>query len=119
MHNCYPEAPEKLKISDSMLSNHCSNIASEYGIRNGGVNKLVPNLGNKSKYVLHYKNLQFYLSLGIKLVKVHEILKLRQSDWLKKYVDFNIEKRRNSANSFEKDFLNWWIVVLLVKQRKM
>ena len=119
MHNCYPEAPEKLKISDSMLSNHCSNITSEYGIRNGGVNKLVPNLGNKSKYVLHYKNLQFYLSLGIKLVKVHEILKLRQSDWLKKYVDFNIEKRRNSANSFEKDFLNWWIVVLLVKQRKM
>ena len=52
--------------------------------KTGEVNKLVPNLGNKSKYVLHYKNIQLYLSLGMKLVSVHRILKLRQSDWLKK-----------------------------------
>ena len=52
--------------------------------KTGEVNKLVPNLGNKSKYVLHYKNIQLYLSLGMKLVRVHRILKLRQSDSLKK-----------------------------------
>ena len=50
----------------------------------GGVNELVPNLGNESKYVLHYRNLQFYLSLGIKLVKVQKILKFKRPDWLKK-----------------------------------
>ena len=49
-----------------MLSNYCSNIANDYGIKIGIVNKLVPNLRDKSKYVLRYKNLQLYLSLGIK-----------------------------------------------------
>ena len=61
------------------------------------VNKLVPNLGNKSKYVVHYKNLQLYLSLGMKLTKVHRILKLKQSDWMTKYIDFNTGKRKNAV----------------------
>ena len=55
----------------------------KYCIKIGGVIKLVPNLGNKSKHVLHYRNLQLYLSLGMKLVKVQRILKIKQSDWLK------------------------------------
>ena len=45
-----------------------------------------------------------YLSLGIKLVKVHRIVKFKQSDWLKKCIGFSTDKRRNAANSFEKDF---------------
>ena len=63
-----------------MLSKYCSNIADECGIRIGGVNKLVSNFDNKSKYVLHYRNLQLYLSLGMKLVSNHKILKFKQSD---------------------------------------
>ena len=50
--NDYPLAPETLEISN-MLSKYCSNIAKKYGIKIGSVNKLVPNLGNKSKYVVH------------------------------------------------------------------
>ena len=68
------------------------------------VNKFVPNLGSKSKYVVHYKNLQLYLSLRMKLTKVHRILKFKQSDSLKKCVDFNTDKRKNAANSFKKYF---------------
>ena len=83
LHNDYPLAPEKLEISQNMLSKYCFNIANEYGIKIGGVNELVPNLGNTSKYVVHYKNLQLYLSLGIKLSENHRILKIKQSYWLK------------------------------------
>ena len=104
LHNDYPLAPEKFEISKNMLPNYFSNIANKYGIKIGGVNKLVPNLDNKSKYVVHYRNLQLYLSLGMKLTKVHRILKFKQSDWLKKYIDFNTDQRKNAANSFEKDF---------------
>ena len=104
LHNDYHLAPEKLEISHDKLSNYCSNIANKYDIQIGGVNKLVPNLGNKSKYVLHYRNLLLYLSLEMKLVSVHRILKFTQSDWLKKYIDFNTDKKKNAANSFEKDF---------------
>ena len=66
---------------------------NEYGIKIGGVNKLVPNLGNKSEYVLHYINLQLYLSVGMKLTKVQKILKFKQYDWLKKYIEKKREKK--------------------------
>ena len=79
LHNDYPLAPEK----NDMLSKHYSNIANKYDLKIGGVNKLVLILGNKSSYVLHYRILQLYLSLGMKLVSVHRILKFKQSDWLK------------------------------------
>ena len=76
-----------------MLSNYCSNVANDYGIKIDSVNKSVPNLSNKNKYVFHYKNLPRYLSLGMKLVIVHRILKFKQSDFLKKYIDFNTEEK--------------------------
>ena len=76
-----------------MLSNYCSNVANDYGIKIDSVNKSVPNLSNKNKYVFHYKNLQRHLSLRMKLVIVHRILKFKQSDFLKKYIDFNTEEK--------------------------
>ena len=65
LHNDYPLAPEKLAVSSDILSKYCKEIT---------------NLGNKTKYVLHYRNLQLYLSLGMKLTKIHKVLKFKQSD---------------------------------------
>ena len=84
-------------------------IAEEFEIKVGDVQKLIPNLDNISNYVLHYRNIQLYLSLGMKLTKIHKVLKFKQSDWMKKYIDFNSEKRTNAANSFEKDFFKLMI----------
>ena len=50
--------------------------------------KSIPNLGNKTNYVLHCKNLQLHLSLGINLAKIRKVLKFKQSDWIKKIINF-------------------------------
>ena len=105
-HNDYPLAPEKLAIPYDILSNYCKKIADEHRIKVGDVKKLIPNLGNKTNYVLHYRDLQLYLSLGMELIKIQ---KFKMSDWTKKYIDFNTEKRTNAVNSFAKDFFKMMI----------
>ena len=83
---------KKLEISRHMFSKYFSDIADQYGIEVSDVNKLIPNLNNESRYVLHYRNLQLYLSLRMKLIGVYRTLKFKQSDWLKKYAIFNANK---------------------------
>ena len=81
-------------------------IPDKYEIKVDDVKKLIPNLGSKTNYIVCYRSFQLYLSLGMKLIKIHRVLKFEQPDWMKKYIDFNTEKRMYAANDFEKVFLN-------------
>ena len=83
LHNDYPLAPEKLAVSSDMFSKYCKKIADKYEIKVGDIKKLIPNIGNKTNSVVHYRNLQLYLSLGMKLTKIHRVLKFKKSDWMK------------------------------------
>ena len=104
LHNDFPLGPEKIKVNKNMLSDYCKKISDKFNISSGLVHKLIPTLNDKEKYILHYRNLQLYLSLGLKLKKIHRVLQFDQSPWLKQYIDFNTQKRTQAKNSFEKDF---------------
>ena len=97
IHNDYPLVPEKINIEKEWLSNYCLKIVNEHNINVGSVKKLVPNLMNKNNYVIHYRN------LGIKLKKIHRILKFKQKDWMKPYIDFNTERRKEATNEADKN----------------
>ena len=58
---------------------------------------------NTSNYVIHYRNLQQCLELGMKLKNVHRILKFKQKDWMKPYIDFNTQKRKETTNDADRN----------------
>ena len=83
-HNEYPLAPERLRVNK--------------------VDKLIPNLNNKKKYILHHKSLKQYLDLGLKLTKIHRGVKFNEKAWLKDYIQLNTDLRTKGTTDFEKDF---------------
>ena len=86
LHNDYPLAPERIMM--------CKNK----------VEKLIPNLRNKKKYVIHYEDLKQYLDLGLELGGIYRGIKFVESEWLKTYIDINTKLRAKAKNNFEKDF---------------
>ena len=104
MHSDFPLAPEKMSITEDMLSPHSREIERKLAFKHFESTKLVPNLYNKEKYILHYRNLKLYLKLGMELSRVHNVLRFKQEPWLKRYIDYNTEMRRNATSDAEKDF---------------
>ena len=79
-------------------------LAAERIMCDHNVEKLIPNLRNKKKYVIHYENLQQYLSLGLKLTCIHRGIKFEERNWLEPYVSLNTKLRAARKTDFEKDF---------------
>ena len=83
-HNDYPLASERVKID--------------------GVEKLIPNLNDKTKYIVHHETLKQYEGLGLKITKIHRGITFEESTWLGPYIELNTELRSEATNDFEKDF---------------
>ena len=69
-----------------------------------GIEKLIPNLFHKEKYVIHTKLLKQALDHGLELKKINRVIQFKQSAWMKEYIDFNTKLRTAAKNDFEKDF---------------
>ena len=96
LHADLPLLPERLEIEEGMFTDFMKEMWPEED-KKGGV-RLTPNLYDKKNYVVHYKQLKFALRHGFILTKVHRILSFEQSSWLKTYIEFNTEKRKEAAN---------------------
>jgi hypothetical protein len=107
-HNDYPLAPELMTVKADMLSSTSKDIYMKYNdhhkyIHDETVGKLILNLNDKNKYVLHINNLKYYLEQGLILKKIHRCVSFKQKQWLKPWIDFNTDKRANASNDFQKD----------------
>ena len=98
-HNDYPLCPERMNIPRPWLSDQEALVGNTYS----DCEKLVPNLRDKSRYWIHYRNLKFALEHGLKLKAIHLVLEFEQSAWMKPYIDFNTGMRALAKNEFEKD----------------
>ncbi|GET65611.1 uncharacterized protein LOC114537920 [Rhizophagus irregularis DAOM 181602=DAOM 197198] len=103
-HTDYPLAPERMKVKKEWLSKKQQEIIARSGQRYTPTDKLIPNLFDKDEYVVHYRNLQYYVSQGLVIKKVYEAIKFEQAPWMKPYIEFNTAERAKAKNDFEKDF---------------
>ena len=90
--------PKELHDSHNDLPFMCERL------KIGGVEKLIPNLFDKKRYVIHIRVLNQALSRGLVLERIHRTIEFNQSPWMKGYIDFNTQLRTKATNDFEKDF---------------
>ena len=103
--NDLPPFPESLVIEDCMVSDATRKAMNRRGVNFAAPQKkLAPNLFPKLKHKIHIAALQYYLSIGGVCDKIHRVLEFEQTDWLKKYIDFNTAKRQAATSQFGKDF---------------
>ena len=69
-----------------------------------GVEKLIPNLHDKKRYVIHIRALDQALKHGLVMERIHKTIEFKQLAWMKEYIDFNTKLRTAATNDFEKDF---------------
>ena len=84
LHNYYILASERLMINK--------------------VEKLIPNLNDKEKHVMHSKNLKQYLDLDLRIKMIKKVISFKKEPWLKKYIELNTKLHAIAKNEFEREF---------------
>ena len=103
-HNEYPYCCEHTTLTDEVLSPYAKHIAEKHELTIGKSSKLISSLTDKTRYVIHEMNLKQAVDAGLKLTKIHRVVEFNQKPWMKNFIDFNINKRKESKNEFEKGF---------------
>ena len=103
-HADYPLVPDKEPIDPLELSDFQTSLKNALKLTASKTNKLRQTFHPKRNYVVHYRNLKFYVNNGIKITKVHQAVKFRQSKWLSSYIALNILKRQEASTKFDQDF---------------
>ena len=103
--------PKKLSkyISHLDMNNLCGKRMTRYLPYGNKINSKIANLGDKTNYIVHYINFQLYVLLGMKLTKIHRVLRFKQSDWMKIYIDFNTKKEVMLLIVLKKNFFKLMI----------
>ena len=102
-HNDFPLAPESMLITNDMLSPWASNQQTILGLKENTTKKLCTTLMKKIKYVVHSRNLQYYIEQGMRLTAIHRVVSFKQKPWLQTYINVNTELRKKAKTDFEKD----------------
>ena len=106
-HIDYPLAPEIMNITADMLSDVQKQFYKEYNNGNDPkdekTNEFILNVMDKQNYVLHIDILKFHLKQELKIKKINRVIEFRHKQWLKPWIDFNTEKRKEAKSGFEKD----------------
>ena len=104
-HNDLPLAPEKRLIHYELLNDTQLRILSHYNIPKSSlkVQKLIPHLLDRYNYVVHYRNLKFYLEEGMQVTKIYRVLRFKQSRWLESYIQKNSNLRAAAKTDFDKN----------------
>ena len=97
----YPLATVLLEIGRDMYSPALQAVFPQTAPQR----KLSPNLRDKVRYVVHYRNLKLYLQLSLLVTRIHTMLVFNQSTWLKTYIDFNTHQCSLAGKYFPKGLL--------------
>ena len=101
----FPPAPENTAPKAEWLTDYQRQLAESANVKpSAKQQKLIPHFYDHERYVIDYRNLKYIVGLGVEISKVHTIVSYQQSRWLKPYIDFNTDMRKNAKNDFEKDF---------------
>ena len=103
-HNGFPLAPERKLVKKECMPGYQKRLIKDLELKPPDCNKLLLTLQEKKNYVVHYRNLQFYLKQGMKLKRVHRVLEFEQQCWMEPYIRMNTGYRKNAKSDFKKMF---------------
>ena len=99
----FPLCPEIKSINENYLSDYQKYLNDKLNVKyNENDKKLILDLLPKKNYKVYYKNLEYYIKLGIKVTKVHKILTFDEKPFLKEYIDLNTSLRKYAKNDLKK-----------------